>query len=138
MDVIVFLIVDLKALWFVAVFIIIFYFKKTNKILELERNKEVLYKERCAGLFNSAVIPPFMARLSIYDDFIVIRYFQKEIILNYEDIEYVAIERYVDFNKYIRIKHSKNKIPDIRIYSFNKEKILEILKSKINKNKQNF
>lgn len=115
----------------IGIGLIVFYFLKTEKLLKIEEGKKSLYRGRCGGTINFVNMSfPFL-RFAIYDNFLVIRYFTKDIVLNYVEITDVFIKRYV-FNKGIFIKHKKKNVPDIIIlYFFDNEKIFEILKSKI-------
>lgn len=114
-----------------TVFSLLAYFYVGSKRKDpLEEGKTALFIEQCGGRIEEFNLTIPFVRHAIYDDFILIAYGGKKILLKNEDIENVALKRYL-FSKGIRYNHSRSDIPkSIFIWSTKTAKVIRVLSEK--------
>ena len=106
-------------------------FKKRNALLDRERGLTPIHTETCGGKFNYVNFSWPFVRLALYNDFMVISYWQ-QLLLNYHEIEKVEYKQPLG-QKYLQIFHKKTDTPKkILIITKNAEQIANIINSKIN------
>lgn len=102
----------------------------SNRRIEIERDAEHHYTERCAGLAGNGVRykGPFV-RLSIYREFLVLSHLQTYV-LPFDRIDSVEVESGL-VGKGLRIVHSKAGVGAVRLSVANPEKVRDLLISTI-------
>lgn len=110
--------------------IFIYMFIKKGRLLDIEKGQNALFSETCSGVIGWLSFRGPFIRLSLYEDFLVIAYY-KSIVLNYDQLKGVSEKRW-GLVKYIHIEHVRPDCPrKIMLYSTNRKKVIELLKSKI-------
>jgi hypothetical protein len=96
----------------------------------LEEGKTALLFEQCGGRFDMFNLTIPFVRHAIYDDYIVMAYGKKRILLKYEDIESVTLKWHL-FSKGITYRHTRSDIPkSIIIWSLKPAKVARLLSEK--------
>jgi len=101
--------------------------------LDIEKSKQPIYSEICGGFigFSNSTYP--FVKISMYDEFLVIKKLFNTVVLNYSDITDVSIGQLTMIRHGVKITHNRSDIPErIFIWSFNQnilfEKLQNILK----------
>jgi hypothetical protein len=100
---------------------------------EIEQNKTPLHTQTSGGRIGWVRYRGPFVRLSIYDEFVVIRYGWKTIVLPYGEIERVETGKWLGMRTdSVQIVHHKPDAPPyIRIGAFSPERIKELIESKL-------
>ncbi len=106
-----------------------FYFGSREKA-QIEEGKEPLLQEQCGGRFDSFNLTIPFVRHAMYDNFIVIAYGKKKIILKYEELKKVLFKKHI-ISKRITYLHSRPELPSsIIVRTVSYERALNILREK--------
>ncbi len=106
-----------------------FYFGGRQKD-ESEVGKEPLFQEQCGGRFDGFNLTIPFVRHTLYDEFIVLGYGKKRLILKYTDITIATLKRHL-FSKGITYTHNRVDLPrSIIIWSRSPDKVLDVIKDK--------
>jgi len=129
---------DLFFIAFVCVYILtpiivisgfVYFIKKRNIFLEIEKNQKALFTENCGGRFDGMGFTIPFVRFTIYSEFIIISYIRK-IVLNFNEIHKIEFSKRLGTTG-IHIYHKKLNTPKIIvIWSRHGDKIKDILNSK--------
>lgn len=94
-----------------------------------------IYSNQCGGQFGlfRATFP--FVRLTLYDDFLVIKYFPKTLIIKYDNIRIMSPNGFLGNGLEITSKNIENYDPPI-IWSFNNAKIKNLINERIELNKK--
>ena len=114
----------------VVFFVFAYYYIGGKQKNTIEQGKKAIFHEQCGGrfdLFNLTI--PFV-RHTMYDDFVVIAYGQKQYVLGYEELKGAFCKRHI-FSKGITYLHRRKDLPSsIIIWSLSCSKVLDILQRK--------
>ena len=81
-------------------------------MLDIEKGKTPLYSSLAGGRIGWINYKGPFVRLRIYDEFVVIRYFFKSIVLQYDEIEHIEIKKWLGLvADRIQIFHRKQDVP---------------------------
>ena len=101
--------------------------------LDIEKDKTPLHTETAGGRIGWMRYRGPFIRLNIYDEFIVIRYSWKSIVLRYDEIERVETGKWLGLvTDRLQIVHHKPDAPSfIRIGASSPERVKAIIESKL-------
>jgi hypothetical protein len=101
--------------------------------LDIEKNKTPLHTQTSGGRIGWVRYRGPFVRLSIYDEFIVIRYSWKSIVLRYDEIERVEIGKWLGvLSDSVQIVHHKPDAPAyIKIGTSSPERVKEVIVSRL-------
>jgi len=115
-----------------AVGILLLIWQRSKSYLEIEQGKTALLTVRCAGTIGLTRYRGPFIRLSLYQEFLVIRSL-KSIVLYYYEISHVKDSQSL-LDKSLHIYHTNQEHPKtIRLLPMknNKQQVLEVLKTKV-------
>ena len=116
-----------------VVSILLLLFLGSGRRLDIEMNKTPLHSQTSGGRIGWVRYRGPFVRLSIYNEFLVIRYGWKRIVLPYDEIERIETGRWLGLmTDSVQIIHHKPDAPAyIRIGAFNPEWVKEVIESKL-------
>jgi len=110
--------------------VFVYYYLGSREKLQMEQGQEPLLEEQCGGRFDGCNYTIPFVRHALYDNFIVISYGKKKIILKYEDLKKISFKRYIISNG-ITYFHSRQELPSsIIVWTVAYNEALNIFKQK--------
>ena len=102
----------------------------SKKKAQIEQDKVPLLQEQCGGRFDSLNLTIPFVRHAIYEDFIIIAYGHKKIVIKYKELKNVVFSKFI-ISKGISYLHSNPELPSsIIVWTLSYDKALRILRQK--------
>ncbi len=118
----------------IIILVFIFILRQKKRPHPLESGRSPLYEDNsCGGLIGAVRSTMPFVRVSVYEDFLVVGSARGSILLRYDEISGVAVER-VYFTKGVVIRHRRADAPErIVIWSSNRDDLLKHIESAMGK-----
>lgn len=115
---------------FLVICIVAYQYLVSNRKASQEKHLKPLLSIRCGGSFGWTSYPTPFVRHEVYDDFLVISYGNKNIVLFFKEICSVTKPWYL-FGQQIKYIHTNKEIPkNITVRAWRLNELLKVLKSK--------